>query len=128
MNRLEKYSDHAYAALRFMSGWMFAVHGAQKMSTWFQTGQPALASQIWLGGLIELAGGLLIAAGFKTRPAAFLCSGTMAVAYVQFHWKGQLNSAFLPAVNKGEMAVLYCFIFLYVACRGGGAFSADAKK
>jgi len=126
MRSLKSLSDASYAALRFMSGWMFAFHGAQKL---FGVLAPAqmppltIGSQMWFGGVIEFFGGLMIAVGFRTRWAAFLCSGTMAVAYAQFHWKFQFNSGFFPAVNQGEMAVLYCFIFLLIACQGGGKFA-----
>ncbi len=121
MKFLSHFSDFAYAALRFMSGWMFAFHGAQKL--FLSAERPPLLSQIGLGGVIELVCGLLIAVGFKTRWAAFLASGTMAVAYTQFHWKLKLNSFFFPAVNKGELAVVYCFLFLYIACQGSGKFA-----
>ena len=127
MKKLQNFSEYAYAALRFMSGWMFAAHGASKMHGAFTAGAPAIGSQIWIGGVIELVGGLMIALGFRTRWAAFLCSGTMAVAYIQFHWKLQLNSVFFPSVNKGELAALYCFLFLYIACRGAGKFSLGPK-
>jgi putative oxidoreductase len=126
MKSLHRFSDHAYAALRFMSGWMFAFHGAQKL--FLSPERPALASQIGLGGLIEFVCGLMIAAGFKTRGAAFLASGTMAVAYIQFHWKFQFNSNFFPAANQGELAVVYCFLFLYMACRGAGKYSLDRES
>ena len=63
--------------------------------------------------------------GLQTRMAAFLCSGEMAVAYCQFHWKFQLGSQFFPAINKGELAVLYSFVFLSIACRGGGKWKLD---
>lgn len=121
MRSLSYFSDHAYAALRFMSGWMFAFHGAQKV--FLNAERPPLLSQIGVGGVIELVCGLLIAIGLKTRGAAFLASGTMAVAYIQFHWKMQMNSSFFPAVNKGELAVVYCFLFLFIACHGSGKFA-----
>ncbi len=89
--------------------------------------QPPVMSQLWVGGVIELAAGAFIAAGFFTRWAAFLASGTMAVAYFQFHWKFQFDANFFPAVNHGELAVIYCFVFLYVACKGAGLWSADAR-
>lgn len=126
MKLLKNFSDLSYAALRFMSGWMFAFHGAQKLFGVLapaQTPPLTVGSQMWFGGIIEFFGGLMIAVGFQTRWAAFLCSGTMAVAYAQFHWKFHFNSAFFPAVNQGEMAVLYCFIFLLIACQGGGKFA-----
>lgn len=125
MKFLKSFSDPAYAALRFMSGWMFAFHGAQKVLGLLAAGpRPPVGSQIWIGGVIELVAGLMIALGIKTRWAAFLSSGTMAVAYIQFHWKMQLNSMFFPAVNRGELAAVYCFLFLYIACQGGGKFAA----
>ena len=127
MKQLAKYSDQAYALLRIVAGFMFLFHGAQKILGILSESQPAIGSQLWFGGLIELVAGLLIFVGFKTRWAAFLASGEMAVAYFQFHWKFQLGSAFFPAINKGEMAVLYCFVFLFIACRGGILWCLDKK-
>jgi putative oxidoreductase len=89
--------------------------------------QPPLGSQLWFGGLIELVCGLAVMLGFQTRIAAFLASGEMAVAYFQFHWKFQLGPQFFPAVNKGELAALYCFVFFLIACRGGVKWSLDKK-
>ena len=66
--------------------------------------------------------------GFRTRIAAFIASGMMAVAYFQFHWKFQFGSAFFPIVNHGELAVLYCFVFFYIACRGAGKWSVDGQS
>ena len=125
MKPLAKYSDDAYALLLIVSGFMFSFHVAQKILGILSDFQAAAGSQIWFGGLIELIGGLLVMAGFLTRWAAFLASGTMAVAYFQFHWKFQLGSQLLPAVNQGEMAVLYCFIFLLIACRGTVKWGID---
>jgi putative oxidoreductase len=125
MKKLEKYADHAYALLRIVTGFMFAFHGAQKVLGVLSEFQPPMGSQLWIGGIIELAGGLAVMLGLGTRVAAFLCSGEMAVAYFQFHWKFQLGPAFFPAVNKGELAVLYCFVFLLIACRGGIKWSLD---
>jgi len=128
MNWLEKYTDQAYALLRIVAGFMFAFHGMQKVfGILSQMPQPPIGSQAWIGGVIELAGGLMIMTGFMTHLAAFICSGEMAVAYFQFHWKFQMGSAFFPGVNKGEMAVLYCFIFLFIACRGGVLWCLDKK-
>ena len=125
MKQLEKYADQAYALLRIMTGFMFAFHGAQKILGVLSDFHPAVGSQLWFGGLIELLGGLLVMVGFQTRWAAFLCSGEMAVAYFQFHWKFQLGKEFFPAINKGELAVLYCFVFLLIACRGGVMWCLD---
>lgn len=125
MKKLEAFSGEAYALLRIVSGLMFSFHGMQKVLGILSDFKPVLGSQIWIGGLIELVGGLLIAFGIKTRHAAFLCSGTMAVAYTQFHWKLALGTGLLPSVNKGELALLYSFLFLYIACRGAGRWSLN---
>jgi putative oxidoreductase len=127
MKWLERYADHAYALLRIMAGFMFSFHGAQKILGVLSDFQPPVGSQLWFGGIIELLGGLAIMLGSKTRAAAFLCSGEMAVAYFQFHWKFQVGPQFFPAINKGELAALYCFVFLYIACRGGVKWSLDKK-
>lgn len=127
MKWLEKYTDHAYALLRIMAGFMFSFHGAQKILGVLSGFQPPAGSQLWFGGIIELLGGLAIMLGFKTRAAAFLCSGEMAMAYFQFHWKFQIGPQFFPIMNKGELAALYCFVFLYIACRGGVKWSLDKK-
>jgi putative oxidoreductase len=127
MKWLERFSDHAYALLRIAAGFMFSFHGAQKILGVLSDFQPPVGSQLWVGGLIELLGGLAVLLGWQTRAAAFLCSGTMAVAYVQFHWKLQLGSQFFPGINKGELAALYCFVFLLIACRGGVRWSLDKK-
>ncbi len=120
----------AFAALRIVTGALFCVHGMQKLFNWPPSGHSiALASQLGVGGIIELLCGTLVALGLFTRPAAFLASGTMAVAYFQFHWKlAFANNAWLPAVNRGELAVLYCFVFLFIAAHGPGAASLDARR
>src|SRR5512136_2470127 len=125
MKWLAKYGDRIYALMRIVAGFMFAFHGAQKILGILSDFQPAMGSQLWVGGVIELLGGLAIMLGFQTRLAAFLCSGEMAVAYFQFHWKFQTGPNFFPAVNKGELAVLYCFVFLYIASRGGVTWRLD---
>lgn len=123
MKPLKDFEPYAYALLRVVSGLAFAVHGAQKMFGVLGGQIPAFGTQIWLGGLIELAGGLAIAFGVLTRAAAFLCSGTMAVAYIQFHWKFQWNSNFFPSANHGELALIYSFLFLFIACHGSGRWA-----
>ena len=128
MKWLAKYEGQAYALLRIVAGFLFAFHGAQKVLGILSDFQPPVGSQIWFGGLIELIGGLLVMVGFKTRWAAFLTSGEMAVAYFQFHWKFQSGPAFFPAINKGELAVLYCFVFLFIACRDGGMWCLDKRQ
>ena len=128
MKKLAPYSNHAYALLRIMAGFMFSFHGMQKILGIFSDFHPAFGSQIWIGGIIELIGGLLIMVGYQTNWAAFICSGQMAVAYIQFHWKLQFDSKFFPGVNKGELAVVYCFLLLYVATRGGVMWCLDKTE
>jgi putative oxidoreductase len=127
MKWLEKYADYAYALMRIMTGFMFLFHGCQKILGVLSEFRPPVGSQLWFGGIIELLCGLAVMLGLKTRAAAFLCSGTMAVAYFQFHWKFQIGPNFFPVINKGELAALYCFVFLYIACRGGVKWSLDKK-
>ncbi len=118
MKLFAKYESQAYALLRIVAGILFAFHGAEKILGVLSGFRPPMASQLWFAGIIELFGGLAVALGVGTRVAAFICSGEMAVAYFQAHWKLQLGSQFFPVVNKGELAVLYCFIFLFIATRG----------
>ena len=127
MRFLERYTELIYALFRIMFGLLFASHGAQKLFGMFGgvDGQGAkLGPEGGLGyvaGWIELVAGLMIAIGLFTGIAAFIASGTMAVAYFMAHASG----GFWPLVNKGEMAVLYCFAFLYMAARGSGIWSVD---
>lgn len=125
---LARYTPVAYALLRIITGLLFAIHGAQKILGVLTDKQPPVGSQMWIGGVIELVCGLLIALGLFTRYAALLASGTMAVAYIQFHWKGAMDERFFPVVNQGELAVVYCFLFLYIACVGPGRVSVDARR
>lgn len=109
--------------MRLVVGLLFACHGGQKI-----LGYPPVAKAMQLdtlgtiGGYIELIGGFLIAFGLFTRFAAFICSGMMAVAYFKVHAAG----GFYPIINRGESAVLYCFVFLYMFFYGGGRFSLDS--
>lgn len=123
--KLEKFSDRAYALLRIITGLMFAFHGVQIIFGVLSDFQPPIGSQLWIGGMIELLGGIMVMIGFQTSWAAFLASGTMAVAYFQFHWKFQLGTQILPAINQGELAALYCFVFLYIATRGSVKWGFD---
>jgi len=123
---LQPLETVAFVVLRIISGLLFAIHGAQKiLGVLTERPPPEVGSQIWIGGVIELVGGILIALGLLTRPVAILASGTMAVAYIQFHWKGEFDSNFFPAVNGGELAVVYCFLFLYIALRKDNPVALD---
>jgi putative oxidoreductase len=122
-----RFRDQALLIFRVFAGLMFSFHGMQKVLGVMAEFQPPVASQLWIGGLLELVLGLLIAAGAWTTWAAFLASGMMAVAYVQFHWKLQFGSAFLPSINKGELALLYCVSFFLLMTLGAGRYSVDAK-
>jgi putative oxidoreductase len=118
---LGRYAEILYAVLRLVAGLLFACHGAQKILGAFG-GKPVSGAQVLTAGSIELVGGLLIAVGLLTSYAAFLASGLMAFAYFMVHAPG----GFWPIVNKGELAVLYCFLFLYMAAHGSGRYSIDA--
>ena len=123
---LPAHSDKFFAVLRIVAGLLFACHGAQKLFGWFggqggSGGTVELASLMGLAGVIELVCGLLIATGTLTGPAAFLASGEMAVAYFKVHFP----SGFWPILNHGELAVVYSFLFLYIAARGAGPWSVD---
>jgi putative oxidoreductase len=111
--------------LRIVSAFLFIAHGAQKLFGFLAppgAAGPAPYGQIWIGGVIEFFGGLLLLLGLFTRPVAFILSGTMAVAYFQMH---ALPGGFWPLQNKGELAALYCFVFLFFAVAGGGEWSLD---
>jgi putative oxidoreductase len=126
--KLRRFEEPAYAALRAVAGLDLATHGMQKLFGWLGKA-PADDRQMWVGGMIELVTGILIALGLFTRPAAFLASGTMAVAYFQFHF--ELDWAawhWVPVVNKGELAVVFCFLFLFFTMRGGGPYSIDGRR
>ena len=124
MKFLENHQEQAYALLRITAGFMFLLHGTQKFFNFPQQypyGELGFLSIA--AGSIELIGGVLIILGLTTRGAAFLCSGTMAVAY----WLVHGTKSFYPLINGGELAALYCFIFLFIACKGPGIWSMDNK-
>jgi putative oxidoreductase len=118
---LGRFAPQFYALLRIVSGLLFAAHGAQKILGMFGGQQPPMLSQIWFAGVIELVGGLLIAIGFLTSIAAFIASGEMAAAYFIAH----APKGAVPVLNGGELAALYCFLFLYIAARGAGPWGID---
>lgn len=120
---LSSLRDHAYTALRIVAGFLFACHGMQKMFGILGRDAQDLFSFMWFAGLIELVGGAMLVFGFLTGFAAFICSGMMAVAYFMAHQFS--GNGFWPIENRGELAVLYCFLFLYIATKGSGDASLD---
>ena len=127
---LGRFSPHIYAILRIVSGFLFVWHGMQKLFNFPPATLPpgsaapsGISPLMAVAGTIELVGGLLIMFGFFAGIAAFIASGLMAVAYFMAHFSTQ---NFLPLQNRGELAVVYCFIFLYIASRGSGVWSIDS--
>ena len=120
---LKPLNDHTYALLRIFTGAMFMLHGSAKVFQWPPgSGGPfPITSLPGIAGIIELICGTLVLIGLLTSIAAFIAAGEMAVAYFMVH----APQGFIPIVNKGEPAVLYCFIFLYIAANGAGVWSID---
>lgn len=122
---MAKFAPQTYALLRVVAGFLFLWHGTQKL-----LGFPGAASGdrpfhvTYIAGPIELFGGLLLMLGLFTRPVAFLCSGLMAFAY----WMSHGTRALLPIENRGELAALYCFLFLFLSAQGSGIWSLDALR
>lgn len=126
-NSLSRFQPYFLAALRVFAGLLFLTHGLVKLFGFpegAQPGQVPLATLFGAGAVIELVTGTLIVLGLFTRPAAFLAAGEMAVAYFMFH----APSGFYPAVNGGELAIMYCFVFLYLSAAGPGAFGLDRER
>jgi putative oxidoreductase len=125
MNAVDRFQAQApriLGALRFLTGTMFACHGSQKLFGFFGAMPPGVPGYItWIAGPIEFFGGILIAVGLLTRPVAFLASGMMAIAY----FTGHAPNGFWPKANGGELAIFYCWIFLFIAAYGPGAFALD---
>ena len=120
---LGRFAPQLYAIMRIAVGLLFACHGAQKLLGVFGGQQVQLASQFGLAGVIELVGGVMIAIGFLTGTVAFIASGEMAFAYFTAH----MPRGGMPIQNGGELAVLYCFVFLYIAARGAGIWGVDKR-
>jgi putative oxidoreductase len=120
---MSKYSSGCYALMRIVVGFLFLCHGLQKLFGFpvaMPAGVPAFIT--YVAGPIELIGGILVMIGLFTHWAAFITSGQMAFAY----WIGHGTKALLPIQNNGELAALYCFVFLFIAAQGGGRWSIDA--
>jgi putative oxidoreductase len=126
MPEFETWSPRVLAAVRIISALLFIEHGLMKLVA-FPAAIPGLPTPLpaimVAAALIEIVGGALIAVGLFTRIAAFICSGEMAAAYFMFH----APQSFWPAVNQGDAAILFCFVFLYLAFAGAGAWSLDAR-
>ena len=123
------YTSRALALLRIVTGFLFVQHGTAKLF-----GAPhvamfdglQLASLIGVAGVLELVGGALLLIGFFSRPVAFVLSGLMAVAYFMAH--ASQGHLFVPILNQGELAIMFCFVFLFIAVAGGGAWSVDSLR
>ena len=120
-NLLAGLEAQAYAALRIVTGLLFIFHGSQKLLNFPKEFTYDLSPLMIAAGGIELIGCILVMIGLLTRPAAFICSGTMAVAYWMAHGMRDL----FPMLNGGELAALYCFAFLFIATKGPGIWSVD---
>jgi putative oxidoreductase len=121
MKFLSGLESYAFAALRIVAGFLFLCHGAQKLFGAFGGHQTIHVPLMLVAGIIEFGGGILILLGLFTRIAAFIASGEMAVGYFMQHAK----HGFFPIMNQGELAVVYCFLFLFIACHGAGKFGID---
>ena len=125
MDFLKTWNGQLYAVLRIVAGFNFLWHGTQKLIG-FPPGAPESlpAMIVYVAGPIELIGGLLLIIGLAVRPVALLCSGLMAAAY----WMAHGTKAFLPIQNGGELSMIYCFLFLFIASHGAGIWSVDAGR
>ncbi len=121
---MSRFGGHSYALMRFVTGLLFLWHGSQKLLGFPKPPPDAPALILYIAGPIELVGGTFVAIGLFTRPAAFLCSGLMAAAY----WMAHGSKALFPLLNGGELAVLYCFVFLFISANGSGLWSVDAAR
>lgn len=124
MKFLTTFEPIAYAAFRIVFGLLFSCHGAQKLFGAFGGHQALHVPLMLAAGIIEFGCGVLVLLGLGTRYAAFLASGEMAVAYFMNH----AGKGFFPIQNGGELAVLYCFAFLFIACKGAGKLAVDKGK
>lgn len=120
----QKYHEQAYALMRIMTGFLFLWHGSQKILGFPPMPYEPPAYITWVAGGIELVGGALVMIGLFTAPAAFLASGLMAAAY----WMAHGTNQFLPMLNSGELAAMYCFVFLFISTKGGGIWSVDGAR
>ena len=121
---MRRFDSETYALMRIVTGFLFLWHGSQKLFSFPQAAPDAPAFILYVAGPIEFIGGLLVAVGLFTRWAAFFCSGLMAFAY----WMAHGPRHILPLLNEGELAALYCFVFLFISAHGAGKWSMDAVR
>ncbi len=121
---MKALNQHTYALLRIVLGLLFLWHGTQKLFSFPKAPPDIPAFVTYIAGPIELVGGLLVMVGLFTGWAAFLCSGLMAAAY----WMAHGMRALFPLQNGGELAALYCFVFLFISAQGSGIWSVDAAR
>lgn len=118
-----EWAPRVLSIVRMASALIFFAHGSAKLFGFPPSNfSPEALSLLWVAGVLEVVGGALLFVGLFTRPVAFVLSGMMAVAY----WMAHAPKSFHPLVNGGDAAILYCFIFLYIAFAGGGPWSLDA--
>lgn len=122
---MKVFENQTYALLRIVSGFVFLLHGTQKLLNFPERAWEPPAHILYIAGPIELIGGALIVIGLFTAPIAFLASGLMAFAYWMAHFS---TEKWLPIMNGGDAAVLFCFIFLYISAKGPGIWSVDAAR
>ena len=124
-DRLELWAPKALSVLRIVTGLLFLEHGTQKLLGFppSEHAFPPLFSLMGIQGALELVGGFLIVIGLLTRPVAFILAGDMAVAYFMAH----APKGFFPTQNGGQLAILFCFVFLYLVFAGGGEWNVDAR-
>jgi len=118
---MSKYETQTYAILRIIMGFLFLWHGSQKLFGFPSSGMEMPAFIVWIAGPIEFIGGIFIMIGLFTRWTAFIASGEMAFAY----WSAHGTVAILPILNHGELALLYCFLLLFISAKGSGILSID---
>jgi putative oxidoreductase len=126
-SRWRGWAPRLLSILRIITALLLMQHGADKLFNFLggsPGGPPPPFTQMWIGGVLEFLGGLIVLLGLFTGPVAFILSGMMAVAYFQFH----APRGFWPLQNRGELAALYCFVFLYLSAAGGGPWSLDSVR
>jgi putative oxidoreductase len=124
-SRWRGWAPRLLSVLRIVAAFLLMEHGGQKLFGFLggiPGGAPPVFRQLWIAGVLEFFGGLLLLLGLFTRPVAFILSGMLAVAYFQVHWP----RGFWPVLNRGELPALYCFVFLYLSSAGGGPWSLDS--